>query len=394
MSTLNHIFVPWLGRIVGFRHRSTFKPIRRLKSATFVPPTTTLPVDSTGLATVSCPMDDNDTLGDCGEAMSAHADNIWTYGQGKPGFTESTFTDAALSAQYLKVSGGDNGLDEDEVVNQIIAPGIGVAGNPAAIVVDHQDFDVTDLALAQWLIDQFYLAYMAWSVPDAFIQNFTSGAIYMAAGRPNPANGHFTVLASVRSGTLSGQTVTGAYENETWGGYAICGPDFIESVEPECFAGFSPRQFSLATGLDSKGRHITAQASSWQAFTGRAIPASVISQFPPVSGPTPVPVPGPTPTPVPGPEPMPPAPPVTPSIFPYVTPALLAQYADEIITDLEKAFPQYVSIGTVLMWLLSLPLTTAALQHIADFINSLTGAQPPVTEPNSWDAAKRFAAAA
>src|ERR1700722_13348978 len=76
----------------------------RLPKAT-VPPTA-LPVDSTGGATVNCPMDDNDQYGICGPAMCDHSDRILAWRQGK-GVQLNTDVSALLK-QYLAVSGGDN----------------------------------------------------------------------------------------------------------------------------------------------------------------------------------------------------------------------------------------------------------------------------------------------
>lgn len=272
-------------------------PLRHLRTRkAFTIPATAIPVDSTGNMTVSCPMDDNDTLGDCGSAMIAHNFNIWTFGQGLPGWTEVVFNVAALAAQYEQVSGGDNGLDEDEVVNQIGK--VGVAGNSSCVITDALDFDVTNIPLTQYLIDQFYSVNMAWSVPNDFLDNFTTATIWASADTPNPNNGHFTPLASIHKGVAPGTStdITGYYELWTWGSYCFVSPAFVASVQPACFVTFSPKQFSTTTGLDSKGRHITTQAAAWVSIGGNPIPTSVIDAFPPLSpSPTPTPVPVPTP---------------------------------------------------------------------------------------------------
>ena len=266
-------------------------------------------------------MDGNDQYGDCGEAMVAHADNILTFGQGKAGWTESTFALQSLVNQYLQVSGGDNGLDEDMVVNQIWKVGIG--GNSAAVCTDALDFDVTNVPLTQYLIDQFYTVELAWSVPDDFISGFATGTIWANADTPDPDNGHFTPLASVHTGKVNGTSIDGFYELWTWETYCYVSPSFVASVEPQAFVAFSPRQFNPKTGYDSKGRHITTQAGVWKAIGGDPIPTSVIAAFPPLVTPTPPtpptpPVPGPTPPVPPKPVPTPPVPPTPP--IPVPTP--------------------------------------------------------------------------
>ena len=149
-------------------------------------PVTTLPVDCTGNATVSCPMDGNDKLGDCGPVMCQHTDDIRTFGQGKPGFVQCTTNLQALEDQYEQVSGGDNGTTEDMLVGSGGIWTTGLAGDPTAVIVDHLDFDVTNAALTQYLIDQFYDVCMAWSVPDAFLQQFQLGASFLTAMTPDP----------------------------------------------------------------------------------------------------------------------------------------------------------------------------------------------------------------
>jgi hypothetical protein len=361
-SSSHRVWLPKRGHFVHFHHRRTMRrrapqhlrrfhfPLRYYEHVPFGVPATTLPVDSTGNATVSCPMDGNDTYGDCGEAMAAHGDNIWTYGQGQPGFTESSFTTAALVAQYEKVSGGDNGLDESEVVNDIWS--VGIAGNPQAVIVDSLDIDITNVPLVQFAIDQFYLACMGWDVPDAFIQEFNTGTVWPDAMTPDPANGHYVPLAdiagpaTVQSG-YSG-SLSGFYRLWTWGTWCWVSPAFVASVEPgQCFIAFSPRQFNPATGYDSKGRHITAQAALWQSCGGNPIPAAVINAFPPPTGPTPTPTPVPTPTPTPIPTPTP-VPVPTPTPTPTPPSRLCMVLAEMIAKALAQGRTRYAQLLTQL----------------------------------------------
>lgn len=207
---------------------------------------------------------------------NCHAFNIWTYGQGHPDFKEVVFDEKALVAQYKKVSGGDNGLDEDEVVNQIEK--VGVAGNKEMIITSALDIDVTNIPLAQWVIDNFYSIQMAWSVPDKFINNFAHATVWPDKMIPNDENGHFSLLSDV--GGNGPNKIEGFNRLWTWGSWCWVSPKFIASVEPQCFITFSPRQFNLATGFDSKGRHITTQAKLWAECGGNPVPINVIDQFP------------------------------------------------------------------------------------------------------------------
>jgi hypothetical protein len=307
------------GHDAFFIHRDRMRyghPTRsfRLPSG-FSVPVTTLPVDSTGNAAVSCPMDGNDTLGDCGEAMVCHADNILTFGQGKTGFTESTFDLTALENQYEQVSGGDNGLDEDMVINQIWM--VGIAGNTKAIILDSLDFDVTNIPLTQFIIDQFYVFQMAWSVPDAFLDGFDTGTVWSGTGIPDPNNGHFVTVGDVggpNTTAPNGTNVNGAYRPFTWGAWCWMFPSYVASVQPACFVVFSPRQFN-AQGYDSKGRHVSTQAQVWVACGGDSTKAAaVVAMFPPATNTTTTPAPSPVPTTTT--QPPSPAPPIPPTPSP------------------------------------------------------------------------------
>lgn len=287
----------WAPRVGPNGHRVFFTPrVKMMKAdnaAKFTMkavPATTLPVDCTGNMAVSVPMYGNDQYGDCGEAMCAHADQILTFSQGK--LAQSTFDQNTLVKQYLKISGGDNGMDESMVVGAHGVWRTGIAGNSQAVMVDYLHIDPTNIAALQYAVDQFYTVEMAWSVPDDFINKFTTGASFLAAGVPNPQNGHYTPITDI--------DVHGNMRIITWGSWCWASQKFLASVEPVYFVAFSPRQF-MANGYDSHGRHIQTQAAVWVASGGKAIPASIISAFPPPT-PNPVPVPTPTPTPTPTPS--------------------------------------------------------------------------------------------
>lgn len=281
MKTTSSVLIPNLGHHAHFMHRDLmFNPHPLKKAVRRAVPPTTLPVDNSNGQKCVWKMYDNDRFGNCGPVMMAHVDNTLTYGRGQEGWQESDFDVNKLDSQYEQVSGGDNGTDEDMVVNKIGK--VGIAGDPKAIIIDALDFDVTNVTQAQYFLDQFLHTCMAWSVPNDFIQNFQgNGQKFLQPMTPNPDQGHFTPLIDVDA--------AGNYSIPTWGTYFWSSPEFVASVQPQCFVMFSPRQFSLATGLDCKGRHITTQAQKWQAAGGNPIPIAVINLFPPLNpnGPTP-----------------------------------------------------------------------------------------------------------
>jgi hypothetical protein len=291
---LKKVPLPKRGHDVIFVHRDAMKnraPHASARLAAGVP-STPLPVDGTGNMGVQVPMDGNDTLGICGPAMLAHDVGILTYRQGNG--VELLTNLAALEQQYLKISGGDNGTDENMLVGPggiYTAAGGGLAGDPREVCADSLDFDVTDVPLTQYLIDQFYDVKMAWSVPDDFINRFDAGVVFSGTPTPDPANGHYTPLADVDA--------SGNYRCITWGTWCWMTTSYVAGVEPQCFASISPLQFDPTSGLDSKGRHVSMQAAKWVALGGsQAKMTALVAMFPPLT-PTPPPPTPPTPTPSP-----------------------------------------------------------------------------------------------
>lgn len=272
------IWVPNAGHFAHFHHRNKISKRAGLKNARLgALPVINPPVDCTGNGTVIVPMDGNDTYGDCMEAMAAHVDNIWTYGQDKPGYTESVFNLQTLISQYLAKSGGDNGLSE----NDLVGPGgiwlSGVGNNPAAVVVDALNVNVANVNLTRFIIDWFYALPMMWSVPDAFISQFAPGKVFPSAMTPDPANGHGTPLSDVIM--VAGHSRV-MYRLLTWGSYVYVSQQFVDSVQPQCFAVLSARQFNAA-GFDSHGRHVSIVASMWVLIGGNATKAAaLVARFP------------------------------------------------------------------------------------------------------------------
>jgi hypothetical protein len=263
------------GELVHFKHRDTMRTRAAHAHAAVrlgaIPvPVTTLPIDCTGGAKVSCPMDGNDQYGDCMVATAAHVDNILTFGRGDPGWSESTFPLSSLERQYLAASGGDNGLDEPTLLEKVWRPGIG--GNVAATYDDSLNVDVNNVALARFCIDRFFHVCMMWSVPDEFLRRFKPAQLWADPMTPDPNNGHGTPLSDVDR--------DGNYRLWTWGAWVWVSPLFVASVDPACFVVFSRRQFNAA-GYDAHGRHVRDVAAAWVSIGGsKDIAASVAGMFP------------------------------------------------------------------------------------------------------------------
>lgn len=260
-------------------------PARAMKKAEAAFPITQLPVDCTANNTVVCPMYGNNRYGDCVYVDAVHVDQILTFSQGKR--KQSSFDEAKIIQCYQRLSGGDNGLGEDDIVGNYPDNWFtGLTGIRDARIFDHLDLDPANTEMTRFCIDQFYHVNLFWSVPTRFINNFVSGSVWDNAEVPNPKNGHASPLTDVDK--------KGYYSLYTWGGYGRVSPVFVASVQPSLFVCFGIRQFDTATGLDSHGRHITAQNELWVKMGGKSLPTNVIAAFPPV-GPAPPPLPPPPP---------------------------------------------------------------------------------------------------
>lgn len=316
----HHVLSSHDGREVHFHHRdelrrklvdSSGNPIARRIArlpAEHVAPTA-LPTDCTGDAGFQEDVAGNSTYGDCGAAMADHSDTILTYGQGKPGFgPQLVAPDGPLVAQYLQIAGGDNGLTEENITGPGGLWRVGVAGNTSAVIADAMDISPTDVQLRRYATDQFFVVCMGWSVPDAFINGFKTGASFLSPGIANPNNGHWTPLSDLDA--------SGSTRIFTWGGWAWASDSFLASVDPDYFVVFSHLQFN-SQGYDSHGRHVSEQAAKWKLLGGNG-PAvdAVTAMFPPAQPTTPPPPASAPPAP-PAPASTPPAPPApTPSTPP------------------------------------------------------------------------------
>jgi hypothetical protein len=259
---IKKVWIPKANHFAHFIHRKEMRhghPIRRMCSAAVLQwPLTKLPVNN--YRDFQFPMDDNDQLGICGSAAVAHADNSFTGMNG----TESVFQLAALKKQYLEVSGGDNGLDDDMLINKIWKKGI--AGNPLAIIDEPLDVDPLDARMMQAAIDQFGAVIFSLSVPDAWINEFdpAGGSVWHAPAQANPENGHYVVIVGVDPG--------GRYRVETWGSWCWLTPYGVAACDPAAFTVFSPRRFN-SRGIDPTGANYTQKAAMWTHVGGSLVPA-------------------------------------------------------------------------------------------------------------------------
>jgi hypothetical protein len=249
-------------------------------------------------------MDGNDTYGDCMYAGACHGDNTFTGNSG----TESVFDLATITADYLELSGGDNGLDEGTLVPAWKA---GIASTPEASILDALDIDPTNAAMTQSAISLFGGVLFMLDVPDTWVNNFQTGYVWDVPAVADSNNGHAV--------WWNGVDTTGNYKLQTWGTYGWITPAGVSVCDPSAFVVFSLRWFNAA-GYAPNGMHYTALSPLWTQAGGAVLPASPFpaptpTPLPPAPIPPPNPTPTPTPTPIPVPTPVPPTPAPDVSIY-------------------------------------------------------------------------------
>lgn len=229
---------------------------------------------------LSFPMLGNDRYGICMLAAAAHGQGSFTGNNGPEWIPVLD----KLIQQYLALSGGDNGLNEGDLIHGWKA---GVAYEADQNIVDALDIDITDYETSQAAVQLFGGILFMLAVPNSWL-NSGNGSVWDAPARPNPRNGHGVYLNGVDG--------NGNYHLLTWGGYRILTQAGAECCDPGAFITFAPKWFA-ANGYAPNGIHITQLAALWRAAGGHKIPATIVDSYP---APTPTP-PGPGPTPVPTP---------------------------------------------------------------------------------------------
>lgn len=266
-------------------------------------------------------------LGDCFYEAIVHGSSNWTANSG----TEFEANAEAVAARYLALSGGDNGLSDQDVMPEWLAGIVGPSG-PRKIL----DWMVVTAPVGgpQWQQMMWACGGLIWtcSLCEEWLSADSPGAIW-DAGSPDPEAGHAMFLTGRRA-------ATGPTDTRTWG---ITPPIDVTdagfaSAESEFIALFSADQFAASNGVCVfSGMTWEAKREWWLSIGGKDVGTSPFGPTPPVPPVPPTP-PTPTtnwtgtlvytdgvlvsatpsvqPTPTPGPAPTPPAPPAPPSVLP------------------------------------------------------------------------------
>jgi hypothetical protein len=353
-------FVPHLGHHVTFIHRDLlrrktghgrkFSIPRHLKGAGVGVPTVNVPQTfdwrQTKSGTLELPIMGNDQVGDCYYAAAVHLTQIWTGNVGQ----EASFDAAKVVARYLKLSGGDNGLGDDQILPEFKAGIVGPRG-PYAILDDLtvDPNDDASIALAMYVFGGvFYTA----ALLNTWLKVMEPGAVWNADGSPDPTAGHAMVI--------SGRNNRGNYLDQTWGFNppVELTPAGLKHSDPEIVVCFSPLWFNPSTGYAPNGLHYTDAAAIWTHCGGHPLP--------PWKGPAPNPNPNPNPTPTPIPAP---------------SPSQLRAIIDAAFAALEKKYPKLrptlIKVQAMIDAYLNIP--SNLVKHCASECD-LSGPVPPVSE--------------
>jgi hypothetical protein len=246
-------------------------PTRRAASRPTVPPT----LDLSKNRAIVYPILDNSRYGDCYLAAALHQIQQWAALLGPA----VTFELQTVVNYYLQLSGGDNGLSDDQIYPAWKA---GIPFAPAnSTLLDYALVDVTsDDCINECM---FYCSGLLWtaSLEDTWLSQTAPGTVWQAGGRPDPAAGHAMLLSGYRG-------LSDALQVETW---AISPPICVtragmREAQPELIACASLANFG-PDGRTVNGITYDDFKVWWTARTGRLLP--------PWPGPAPVPPPAPGP---------------------------------------------------------------------------------------------------
>jgi hypothetical protein len=224
---------------------------------------------------------DPNPVGDCYYEAAEHGSNQFTAWTG----TEYRFDAAATKSRYLQISGGDNGLSDQDMIPEwtkgIVGPN-GPRNILDSIIVPFGD-------RAHWAQMFWASGGLIWtcSLLGTWLTQDSPGALWDSGSRPDPNAGHAM--------WLSGRRPDSTTDTRTWG---ITPPIHVTdsgfaAADSEFIAVFAADQFDPKTGLCVyTGMPWEDKRQWWMAVGGKDV------------GPSPF---GPTPQP-----PLPPSPPVPP----------------------------------------------------------------------------------
>ncbi len=222
------------------------------------------------------PLDGNDQLGDCYYAACAHGSQTYTGNAG----IECAFDVAALKARYLKIAGGDNGLDDQTMMPEWKG---GIVGPHGA----HNILDEMTVSFANrqsWLESLWACGGMIWtaSLIPHWVDIAAPNALWDATGRGNPNYGHAMYL--------TGKRADGTTDTQTWGlqpSIHVTDAGFLAS-DSEFIVAFSKDQFKANGICAFSGMTWEQKRAWWKSRGGIDVGPSPFVPVPPPPPPPPV----------------------------------------------------------------------------------------------------------
>jgi hypothetical protein len=258
VAPVRRVMLQKLNKMATFTDRQAMKvghPTIALHKPPQGLPAPKLPID--WAKNFSFPIDGNDIYGDCMLAAAEHADNTFTANNG----AESNFSESLTVSYYLSLSGGNNGLNDGQIIG---AWQKGLPGIPEAKILEALDIDTTDAALVQSAIYLFGGVFFTLNIPDNWYNNFTTGGVWDAPAKADTNNGHGV--------WWNGVNAQGQYHLQTWGTYGWITPAGVADCDPGGFVVFSLRWFDK-NGKAPNGYTYDQLAALWQQMGGSKLPA-------------------------------------------------------------------------------------------------------------------------
>lgn len=229
-------------------------PTERLHQPPVPLPAPKLPID--WAKNFGFPILGNDIYGDCMMAAAAHGDNTFSGNNG----AESVFNASEVVTAYLKLSGGNNGLNSGQIIG---AWKKGLPGIPQAKIMDALDIDTKNAQLVQMAIWLFGEVFFTLKIPDDWYKGFSTGGTWDAPAKADSKNGHGV--------WWNGVDAQGHYHLETWGTYGWITPAGVADCDPGGLVVFSQRWFD-ANGNAPNGFSYSQLATWWKQMGGKELP--------------------------------------------------------------------------------------------------------------------------
>jgi len=244
--------------------------------------------DGSKARAIQYPILGNDQEGDCYLVDALHCIQTWLGNVSVP----PQFDTSAVLKLYHQLSGGDNGLGDDQIFP---AWKKGIFGHK---ILDEMTVKTSDVESVRFGLWKFFGGSYTASLLTGWLSNAGPGVVWDAGmGHADRNAGHAMHLSGfVAKGaplpfkvkSLVGGTPSPAdyYFDETWGfGTPIMLTTAgVAASDPEITLQFSIEMFDPATGLAPDGESYEQKAAWWVACGGNRLP---VSPFPPAPAPVP-----------------------------------------------------------------------------------------------------------